>query len=82
MGLPYVYLGYWIEGSQEDGLQGPLPAAAAAGPVRLDGAWTRPARRVPSEPLEIRLNRTTLSNSSFRFSVTMMPATIHATAAT
>ena len=34
-GLPYVYLGYWIEGSKQDGLQGPLPAAAAAGAVRL-----------------------------------------------
>ena len=30
MGLAYVYLGYWVQNSAQDGLQGPLPAAGAA----------------------------------------------------
>ena len=30
MGLPYLYLGHWVDGSPKDGLQGPLPPAGAA----------------------------------------------------
>ena len=30
LGLPYLYLGYWVEGSQQDGLQSPIPAAGTA----------------------------------------------------
>ena len=37
MGLPYVYLGYWVRGLAQDGLQGPLPAAGAADAV----GWSR-----------------------------------------
>ena len=45
-GLPYVYLGYWVEGSTAHGLQDQLPAARAARPRRLaaDGrsaSWSR-----------------------------------------
>ena len=35
MGLAYVYLGYWVAGLAQDGLQGPLPAAGAADARRL-----------------------------------------------
>ena len=35
MGLAYVYLGYWVQRLAQDGLQGPLPAAAAADARRL-----------------------------------------------
>ena len=34
-GLPYVYLGYWVEGSPAHGLQDRLPPARAARPRRL-----------------------------------------------
>ena len=34
-GLPYVYLGYWVEGSNAHGLQDRVPAARAARPRRL-----------------------------------------------
>ena len=36
--LPYLYLGYWVEGSQTMALQGRLPALRAAAPRRLLGA--------------------------------------------
>ena len=35
-GPAYVYLGYWVRGLAQDGLQGPLPAAGAAHAGRLD----------------------------------------------
>ena len=36
MGLPYVYLGYWVRGLAQDGLQRPLPAAGASDAVGLE----------------------------------------------
>ena len=50
MGLPYVYLGYWVEGSPQDGLQAPLQAAGAPDGPRLDAGGlktTAPPRRAP-----------------------------------
>ncbi len=43
-GLPYVYLGYWVEGSGAYGLQDPLPADRAAGPQRLGALRSRCGR--------------------------------------
>jgi arginyl-tRNA--protein-N-Asp/Glu arginylyltransferase len=36
-GLPYLYLGYLVEGSPEDELQGALPTARASHAERLAG---------------------------------------------
>ena len=36
-GLPYVYLGYWVRGQREDGLQVALPPLEALGP-RMAGS--------------------------------------------
>ena len=36
LGVPYLYLGYWIHGSPQDELQDALPAAGAAHRQRLD----------------------------------------------
>ena len=35
LGLPHVYLGYWVEGSRKMAYKGRLPAAGAAGAERL-----------------------------------------------
>ena len=44
-GLPYVYLGYWVEGSRADAVQDPLPPARAARPRRLAALLRRRAGR-------------------------------------
>ena len=56
-GLPYVYLGYWVEGSHAHGLQDALPAARTARPRRLapngrcrDGYRSQRAARAAGAP--------------------------------
>ena len=51
-GLPYVYLGYWVEGSTAHGLQDALPAARAARPRRLAADGRAEAMR-PRQRTEI-----------------------------
>ena len=49
-GLPYVYLGYWVPGSAEDGLQGALPAARDLRRGPLEPARAPPTRRARPPP--------------------------------
>ena len=61
-GLPYVYLGYWVEGSHAHGLQDRLPAARAARPRRLAADGRKPSRTSrPSEPLDLPTRRSNAS---------------------
>ena len=41
LGLPYLYLGYWVRNSAQDGLQVPLPAAGAPDGGRLERCTAR-----------------------------------------
>ena len=38
-GLPYVYLGYWVEGIAAHGLQDQLPAARSASAATAGRGW-------------------------------------------
>ena len=132
-GLPYVYLGYWIEGSKKMDYKGrflPQQRLAPSGWLRIDAAGEvflgaagltsdvehtvrpplgghHPRKRVTQYAAASRSITTVsgilgrlghrkpgddsgvlsphpknVSNSSFTFRITMMPATIHATVAT
>ena len=45
-GLPHVYLGYWVAGSRQDGLQDPLPAAGPPDGQRLGALHRRTRARL------------------------------------
>ena len=46
-GLPYVYLGYWVEGSRPHGLQDQLPARSSGSAATAGGGWTSRSRTSP-----------------------------------
>ena len=77
LGLPYVYLGYWIEGSKKMDYKGrflPQQRLAPSGWLRVDAtAKCRPSRRIesrltyesPSNPRKCAAASKHVSNSSF-----------------